>query len=299
MCRTQSTQTGSRERVDIAVESKSSKELNQDAGTVYLGQHCSAVAIADGVGSSFDAHIAAELAVRVFLAGVEELDQQAIVMDVCAVRQLWGRVAQELRSYYTQHPIHYRERPTALQTTLATVIELEERYLISYLGNGSLFHIRGDFWSFWDRRWPWCITDLMLGHSFLGDTGKDVLYGIIAPIGLTAGVRFLELWKDKEYGDLLVLCSDGISSPDHLRIGRDANDKLWIEVNPYLDALLNQFLKPYFAQLGQQVDTRAMLMQTLDMFLKAQTFNDDATLGIVISRQARDYYLAQHPGTTA
>ena len=299
MYRTWPTPTGSRDHADIAVGSKPSKDPNEDAGAVYSGQHCSAVAIADGLGSSFDAHIAADLAVRVFLACVEELDRQATVMDVSAVQQLWDRVAEALHDYYTQHCLRYREQPKALQTTLTTVIELEKRYLISYLGNGSIFHIRGDFWSFWERRWPWCVTDLMLGHSFLSAIGKDALYGIIAPTGLTASVRFLELWKDEEYGDLFVLCSDGISSPDHLRIGRDANDKLWIEVNPYLDALLNQFLKPYFAQLGPQVDTMAMLTQTLEMFLDAQTFNDDGTLGIMISRQARDYYLAQHPSIIA
>lgn len=141
-----------------------------------------------------------------------------------------------------------------------------------------------------------CVTDLMLGHSFLSETGKDILYGIAAPAGLSAEVRFLRVWKDTKYGDLLVLCSDGISSPDHLRVGQDANDKLWLEVNPHIDALLTKCLKPYFNQLNKQSDNSA-LIYTLKVFLNAQNFDDDATIGIIVSQCARDYYLANHPGT--
>jgi len=293
------TPTGARQRADLAVASKPFKDPNQDAGDIYHGQHCSALAIADGLGSSLDAHLASTLAVRNFLAGVADLDRQAQTIDPDAVRQIWERMVRALAHRSTNNPARYRHQPQALQTTCTAVIELPDSYLISYLGNGSIFHIRGDFWSFWERRWPWCVTDLMLGHSFLNETGKDTLYGIVGPSGLTAEVRFLQLWKDTTYGDLLVLCSDGISSPDHLRVGRDANDKLWLEVNPHIDALLNQFLKPYFAQLGQPGDTATGLAQALQTFLAAQTFDDDATIGILVSRQARDYYLAHHPGTTA
>lgn len=297
MDNTHPTQTGPGHHADLAVGSKPFKNPNQDAGEVYRGKHCSAVAIADGLGSSFDAHIASTLAVKVFLAGVYDLDQQGKVINADAVRQLWQLVARALAHRFTNNAARYREQPQALQTTLATVIELADSFLISYLGNGSIFHIRGDFWSFWERRWPWCVTDLMLGHSFLSETGKDTLYGIVAPSGLTAEVRFLQLWKDTAYGDLLVLCSDGISSPDHLRVGRDAGDKLWLEVNPHLDTLLNQCLKPYFTQLEQRGDTAAGLAQALQMFLQAQTFDDDATVGILVSHHARDYYLTHHPGT--
>jgi serine/threonine protein phosphatase PrpC len=255
------------------------------------------VAIADGLGSSLDAHIASALAVKVFLAGVADLDRPANGIETAAVRQIWGRVVRALTHYYKQNALRYHKQPQALQTTLTTVIELADSYLISYLGNGSIFHVRGDFWSFWERRWPWCVTDLMLGHSFLNETGKDTLYGILAPTGLTAEVRFLQLWKDTTYGELLVLCSDGISSPDHLRVGRDANDKLWSEVNPPLDALLNQFLRPYFTQLGPQDDTAAGLARALHTFLQAQTFDDDATIGILVSPRVKDYYVAHHSGT--
>lgn len=299
MSSTPSTPASLRQHADLAVESKAFKDPNQDAGQVYRGMHYSALAIADGLGSSFDASIAATLAVKNFLAGVEDLDHQASNINPGAVRQLWDRVARALEHRYATHPARYRDQPHALQTTLTTVIECADSYLISYLGNGSILHVRGDFWSFWERRWPWCVTDLMLGHSFLSDTGKDTLYGIVAPTGLTAEIRFLQVWKDTSYGDLVVLCSDGVSSPDHLRVGHDANDKLWLEVNPHVDALLTRFLKPYFAQLGQQGNTSAALAHTLQTFLHAQTFDDDATVGIIVSAHARDYYCTNHPGTGA
>lgn len=286
-------------RADLAVASKACKNPNQDAGAVYAGTHCSAVAIADGLGSSFDAHVASNLAIKIFLAGVQEYDQQAARITPSTVHQLWERAVRALAHRQAQNPMRYRDQANALQTTLTTVIELDDSYLISYLGNGSLYHIRGDFWHFWERRWPWCVTDLMLGHAFLNETGKDTLYGILTPQGLTAEVRFCQLWKDTRYGDLLVLCSDGISSPDHQRVGRDAGDKLWAEVNPHLDALLNQHLKAYFAQLRPAHANNASLTQALEALLQAQTFDDDATLAILVSHQACDYYLKQHLDTMA
>lgn len=299
MSGTLSTSTIPRQHADLAVESKAFKDPNQDAGEIYRGMHYSALAIADGLGSSFDACIASTRAVKVFLAGVQEFDCLARAITIEVVRQIWDRVVRALADHYNNDPARYREQPHALQTTLTTVIECANSYLISYLGNGSILHVRGDFWSFWERRWPWCVTDLMLGHSFLSDTGKDTLYGIVAPTGLTAEIHFLQVWKDTRYGDLLVLCSDGISSPDHLRVGHDANDKLWMEVNPHVDVLLTRFLKPYFAQLGQHGDTSAALAHTLQTFLHAQTFDDDATVGIIVSQYARDYYLTNHPSTGA
>ncbi len=290
MARPSSTPPDSRPRADLAVASHAAKDPNQDAGEVYHGHQYSALAIADGLGSSFDAHIASSLAVKIFLAGVQEYDQQARRLDADAVRQLWDRVVRALAHQRITKHRRYRDQPQALQTTLSTMIELPDSYLISYLGNGSILHVRGDFWGFWERRWPWCVTDLMLGHSFLSDTGKDTLYGIVQPGGLTADIHFLQVWKDTTCGDLLVLCSDGISSPDHLRVGRDANEKLWMEVNPHVDALLSHFLKPYFAQLHQPGDTSAALAETLRTFLAAQTFDDDATVGLLVSPKARDYY---------
>lgn len=202
-----------------------------------------------------------------------------------------------------------------LQTTFTTIIELEDSYLVSYLGNGSILYIRGDFWSFWGRRWPWCVTDLMIGHSFLNETGKETLYGIVGPSGLTARVRCLQLWKDTECGEILALCSDGISSPDNLRVGNDTHNKLWIEVNPHIDVFINTILKQYFENTGRQItplsllekmtpvesmarhtETLSLLENTLEDFLEGRIFDDDATLGVLISPRAREHYLEKGPG---
>ena len=59
------------------MESKAFKDPNQDAGNIYYGVYYNALAIADGLGSSFDASIASTLAVKIFLAGVQEFDRQA------------------------------------------------------------------------------------------------------------------------------------------------------------------------------------------------------------------------------
>ncbi len=284
---------------DIAVRSKTTKSINQDACASYQGQNCSAVVIADGLGSSFDAHIASTLAARSFLTAVQALDRQKKDITMKEVKALWKNTADTLKNYYERHKEKYADKSHPLQTTMATILSLEESYMISYIGNGSILYVRGDFWHFWDRRWPWCVTDFMVGHSFLEENGKETLYGILTPQGLTASVRLLQVSKDPDYGEILVLCSDGISSPDYLRVGYDANQKLWMEVNPHLERLLNESLRHYFEKIAQKVHSVDELNKTIAQFLQERTFDDDATLGIFVSQKAIDHYCQKNAGQTS
>lgn len=67
---------------DLAVCSKSSNATNQDVGGLYQGRYLSAIAVADGLGSSFDAHIASRLAVKIFLTEVKERDTLSTTIDI-------------------------------------------------------------------------------------------------------------------------------------------------------------------------------------------------------------------------
>ncbi len=273
----------------VAAASVTAKTVNQDACQVRSGDNFCALAVADGLGSSFDAHLAASIATTAFIAESSRLAAPAAILSSAAVSATWEAVAKRLHEQYAKTPERYSGQAAPLQTTLLAVVDNGDNYLFTYLGNGSLLYLRGDFWRFKGRDWPWCRTDLMVGHTFLDSSGKDRLYGLVGPHGLTASPNIGVVSKDQKYGEFLILCTDGINSADHVKVGRDPQEKLWIEANPHVEYLIGQTLTRFLGELSGDADPEQALVSSLQGFLSTRTFDDDATLAVLVSRQAVHY----------
>src|SRR5262245_37043706 len=127
----------------------------------------------------------------------------------------------------------------------------------------------------------------MMGDTFLNEDGRETLEGFLSPAGIRGHVHIMQVEKNPSCGELFILCSDGLHSPDHLHLGQDRNHKLWLEVNPHLVALLNTALRDYFEE-------RTSLQAMVENFLATQTFGDDATLALLVSSQAGLYFRERH-----
>lgn len=272
-------------RLELAASSITSKDVNEDAYQCWQGSTMHAVIIADGIGSSLDAHLASALVVQRCVEHLQHLEHSGSPVDFQAIHGLWSEVALALRDQYDRERAVYQQAPKeVLSTTMAVVLELPTSYMISSLGNGSILQVRGNFWEFWGRRqWPWCVTELMIGDTFLNEGGQETLEGFLSPEGVRGHVHIMQVEKNPRYGELFILCSDGVHSPDHLHLGQDRTHTLWLEVNPHLIALLNTALRDYFEE-------RTSLQAMVQDFLATRTFDDDATLGLLVSSQARTYF---------
>lgn len=283
--------SASASRSVVAAESTSAKLTNEDYCHVYTGKHFCALGIADGVGSSAESHIAAELCVTRFLECVGNSDRQERALSIDDLRSFWQTAASSVKTHYEQNKSKYATLQSPLETTLITAIDCPDCYLIGYLGNGSLWLIRGDFWEFSDRRWPWSLSDLMVGHSTLDENGREALYGLINHEGTIGEARFITISKDHRCGEILLLTTDGVSSQDHLKVGYDSNEKLWIEVNPQIQRLVSSYLPPYIADVAENKrDPVRELDALLRRFLAEGTFDDDATIGTMVSPAVIEYY---------
>lgn len=279
-------------RTSLAVGTKNAQAQNEDFCALYKGNSISAIAIADGVGSSTDSHIAARLAVNQFLGNVKSFDDKKKEVKSEDVIKFWINITKKIKDERENNKEKYQGKANVLNTTLITLIELKDRYLISYLGNGSIWYIRGDFWHFWNRRWPWCMSDLMVGHTFLDENGRDVLYAVLGIDGDISNVKILNITKDNYCGEIFILTTDGISSQDHLKIGRDTNNKLWVEVNPHIESLVNIYLAEYLNIISKgEKDEDQILHEIIEKFLSERTFEDDATLGVTVPNKSKEYYL--------
>jgi hypothetical protein len=98
-----------------------------------------------------------------------------------------------------------------------------------------------------------------------------------------------QLKDDELFGDIVVVCSDGICSYDQTPIGRDGQGRIWIGSDETLE-LLFDVLKAF---LSREQWTSDALREALSAYLvtlrEKNLVTDDCTLGILITDRALAY----------
>ena len=276
-------------------------EKNRDYCGHFVGNALRCVAVADGVGESPGSWEGAKIAVCAFLEGIRGLDVEEKRLTVETLQAIWAQVGDSLKRRYEENPERFNDprilSSSFLATTLLAVVELDSSYLVTYLGNGSIWLVRGDFWEFLDtpRKWPWCLTDLVLPHTKY--RGEEALSGIIDHRGLRGAPSILEVQRDCRDGEIFLLTTDGISSQDKLAVmGVEPSGRLFplerghkedprvIELNRHILGIL-RMLKRYLVRLCHHPSTPVSYY--IDAYLRSHRFDDDATLGVIISEQAK------------
>lgn len=272
-----------------AAATKGDKKPNQDAFALSMIGSRQVLCIADGVGSAKDAHLASKLAVDEFPAVFREIiGEDAISFDNFA--NVWSRVAEKLKKLYDSTSQLYPPGIPCLQTTLLVVIEDGDQYWVGTLGNGSVLLVRGDFFRFPGHVWPWCITDLSVSHQMIDALGDLRLAGYLSGAGQVGMPRLCCLRKDRIDGEFLIVTTDGVHSIDQIEALRDNSGRIAQLVNPHLKALLTQYLRPTISGNSSEGVLRAEVQGALEQFLAANHFDDDATVGVLISPQAVSLY---------
>lgn len=286
----------------IGAFSKSCKPENEDSYGVFLGKNVNCIAIADGVGESIDASVGSRIATNTFITEVKKLDLKNRKISTKVINRAWGKVGRAIAEAYQQAYDKNQGEFTSSKilsssffaTTLLVALELKDSYIFTYLGNGSIWFIRGDFWKFTKsrREWPWCLTNLVIPHTVLGE-GEE-LFGIIDNKGVRGEPYTLQMGKDNNKGEIILMTTDGISSQDKLEIGfsgkNGENKQRWLKINPYILDILNA-VKNHLDKLKQEtIEEKPSLEDIIKNYLDSQSFDDDATLGLIISERAIKYY---------
>jgi hypothetical protein len=177
----------------------------------------------------------------------------------------------------------------SLGTTLICLIETKDRYRIAYVGNGAVFHIRGDFNHFSERVFlPWNAINLLNPHT-REEGGKNAMYKLLSPSAKPQQIRpqIIEISKDEMGpGEILMVCTDGIYSADEVAVGKDSEGNIWISGEESM-ALFYQHLDAFFK--ANSKDLQATLQSYLLTLEDRQLISDDCTLGVIISPQALKY----------
>ena len=254
------------------------KSENQDAHIELEN----AIIVADGLGSLSFAGMASQIVVQSINAELLNNFEKSERTDF---KQIFENAKSKLISQASEtnnDPNHYG-------TTAIVALDKQEELEIAYAGNGAIWHIKGNFNEFPNTYiFPWNAVNLLNPHS-IPQGGKEALYRLISANSSfqEAEPSIIKLKKDNFFGDILMICTDGIFSNDQLNMGSNSAGK-WIKFEETMN-LFFQKLKLYFEEVTEP--NRENLNEFISNYLETikPIIDDDASIGILITPQVSKY----------
>ena len=271
------------------------KPVNEDA-VAHLSNETAdfrAVLVADGLGSFSHAAEASALAVESLkskLAACPQPDSLDFAAWFGAIQREMAAQADGMLANGTMS-----EPESALGTTLIGAVETTTQLHFAYVGNGAILHLRGDFNGFSAGRvWPWNVVNHLSPHT-VEENGREALFRLLSNAGPPdeALPTVLSVNKDSRFGDIVLICSDGIYSQDQVRMGRNSTGT-WLRAEDKLLAFYEQ-LNLFFKNLTPETANPEALQTALTHYLQSLTIDDDASVGLLITETALVHQLSRNP----
>lgn len=218
---------------------------------------CKILVLADGVTKSDHGGQAAEIAADTFYEVIKSACDSQGVMGVKVFQEAYQKTIERLKKVaQSETP----ENEKTYETTVIAIVEVEDRFHITYLGDGKIYLVRGDM----ERG-----IQLMITHTVGPSLG-----GALGPYDLLSEPVYVEHSKSFKSGEIIVAGTDG------------AFDWEAGEGNQPIVQIL-EILKNKDALCKQET-----LQQALDLFLRnlgdCKCLGDNATLGVILTEKARD-----------
>lgn len=268
----------------IGCDTLSLKDINEDAVVAkYVEKFdCNVIAVADGLGSFQKSDLASKFVCENLVDIIERDGIKALSLD---------KVFEEITSNLKEHSKKVIENEdqqleSFMGTTLICCIETIEEFLIGYVGNGGIFHLRGDF-NIFPKRYhlPWNSINMLNPHSVV-HKGKNALYKLISPNSTPPQFTptILKLKKDTLYsGDIIMLCSDGIYSYDEVLIGKDAGGEIWISGEGSMELFYTHLRRFFSNEEWNNENLQACIGDYLNALGDENLIDDDISVAIIVS----------------
>lgn len=275
----------------VATLAKDDERPNQDdccAERYRETQELRVLAVADGLGSHRYSELASSAAIDGAILALRKHTAGPLAPSDL-VREAQRRVVLEAQAFYEGEG---RAIPVEgeYSTTLILAVEDQCEIRFAWLGNGAILQIQGAALLLESpARVPWQATNLMLPHAIANAQGKPALSRYISGSTGTEvfDPSFMSVSLDNDgYGDVFVLCTDGILTAEDKKIGRLKDGTYWQQVSEG-EVDLFDLLKRIADRPGELTDddVTAEIQSYLQAMHDAGRQSDDATLGVVLSRQ--------------
>lgn len=274
----------------VAVASITNKSENQDSMGEFEGAEFKSIFIADGLGSYKYSRQASERVIDFFKANSPFINSDSDNNINPKIVDVFKQAKQKLIDFANENlKEEEKDEESLYGTTVISVYETDVKISIAYTGNGAVWHIRGNFNEFpASYHFPWNAINYLNPHT-IPEGGKEALYRLISnsPDFSECIPSVIEIGKDKLFGEIIMVCTDGIYSADQLNIGK--NEKgVWVK---YEKSMLKffEYLSHFF--ISNQIYNKESFEQMLNLYLEEikPMLDDDATIGIIVTKETLNY----------
>ena len=231
------------------------KPKNEDRYRASRASRWKVLLIADGVTNSRFGGEAAQIVVDTFYEELERIDS----LNRRITRHVLKNAYQSAISKLREAALHKLGKEEGYETTVMAIIETENMFVITYLGDGRIYLVRGDLEQG---------IQLMVTHGVGG-----VLGGALGPYGLVSKPVYIEHSKSFNSGEIIIAGTDGAFEA--------GNGAIKATVIKMLEKLTDKNV------LFDDINLQQAIAAVLEDMFNQGLISDDATLGIVISEKAR------------
>lgn len=277
----------------IAAATLSNKPKNQDSFALIENDllNLKGIVIADGIGSLEKSNLASEFVAKYvcqYINSIKFLQDINFEIIFIEAKNNFLKYISENDDFFSGN----KDCGTTLIVVLTYFENEHYRIKIGYLGNGAIWHIRGNFNQFNESQiLPWSSINYLNPHT-LQQEGDNPLYKSITSSSDYKEIipTTLDINNDENFGDIIMLCTDGIYSYDQVEIGRDKKGNIWINGEKSMD-LFYSHIKLLFSEFKEF--STDQLEETLKKYLadlnESGSLEDDATIGIIILPKVFEY----------
>lgn len=252
----------------------------------------SAVLVADGLGAFEHSEMAARRAVETAISRLESIPSLG-ELDFTALFRECQNAVRELACKHCADTGLQLDFEHSFGTTMIVGVDTPEELLVAYVGNGSAWHLRGNFNHFGANRYiPWSAVNYLNPHTLENNLGREALYRLISPSNddKECAPTVVRISKDSVQGDILLVCTDGISSLDQAQVGKYRDGSVWTRAE---DPVLRFYtaLAEYFQESHEftGASLKSAMNRYLDELRSKGLLDDDASLGLILTPDAVAY----------
>ncbi|MBL0330038.1 MAG: hypothetical protein IPP64_11625 [Bacteroidetes bacterium] len=177
---------------------------------------------------------------------------------------------------------------------MATLMDDNNKLALSYIGNGGIIKMQGDFYelpkTYSDINKPYRYLNLMMPHI-----DRDGI--LVRHVSHQSNPEELipsniDITLDGINGDIVIICTDGITSLEDDFIVADDQSRLWRNQSGLLSKFiehLHDFLKANYAFISNQKIEKFIELELND-FKENKLLEDDASVGVILTEEVINYY---------
>lgn len=177
---------------------------------------------------------------------------------------------------------------------MATLMNDNSKLSLNYIGNGSIIKMQGDFYelpkTYSEINKPYRYLSLMMPHI-----DRDGI--LVRHVSHKSNPEELmpsniEITLNGMNGDIIIICSDGITSLEDDFIVSDDQNRLWRNQSELLSKFikrLHEFLKNNCSLITNQ-KIEKFIDDELTSYKENKLLEDDASIGVILTEEVITYY---------